>query len=142
MGALLRPITVFIAAFLSSAQSEPDYARTHSDLEAKHSDEIVVQAQRLTAAALPNTTLIMERGRDNQVKIRIRSDGTFVSYLRGLQSDFGKWRVESHTVCFDGRARGAFCAPTLFGKHPGDTWEAVGLDGAKYKARLLAGSNH
>ena len=142
MGPLLTLMMAVAAASLAEPQPMPDLANPRAAAEGDQGAEIVVQAQRLTAAALPNTTLIMEHGRGNQVKINIRADGTFVSYLRGLRSDFGRWRVESHTVCFDGRARGAFCAPTLFGKHPGDTWEAVGLDGMKYKAKLIAGTNH
>ena len=139
MGSLLGLTIAVAAASSGTTQAQPGPVGQQAVMESDQGDQIVVEGQRLTAAALPNTTLIMDHERDNQIKIRIRADGTFVSYLRGLQSDFGKWRVERNTVCFDGRAGGSFCAPTLFGKHPGDVWQAVGLDGMKYKARLITG---
>ena len=95
-----------------------------------------MEAQRLSRE-LKNTKLLLVRP-NNRVEFEIRANGTFKSSLNGLQSDFGKWRVDGGNVCFEGRTRGTFCSPILFGKQPGDSWVTTGLDGMRYEARLTA----
>jgi len=102
-------------------------------------DEIVVEAQRLSASEVADTTLVMERGRNNRVEIKIRANGHFKSYWNGLDSDWGTWSIRGEQICFEGRTRGSFCG-NLAGRKVGDRWIAKGLDGKDYEARLLAGA--
>ena len=104
-------------------------------------DVIVVEARRLSASDVADTTLVMERGRNTRIEIEIRANGSFKSYLNGLDSDFGTWSVRNDLVCFEGRMRGDFCAPNLAGKKPGDRWTGDSrLDGRRYEFRLLQGA--
>lgn len=137
MKTLLGVAVTFVAASVSAAQPWPDPATAEPARVAEQDDEIVVEAQRLPEE-LKDTTLSFVRGRDNRVTFRIRRDGTFVSKMNGLPSDFGTWRVEGDNVCFIGRARGTFCGQALLNRRLGDTWEAVGFDGKMWKASLTS----
>jgi len=102
---------------------------------------LVVEAPRLSASGVADPTLVMERGRSTRIEIRMRANGSFKSYLNGLDSDFGTWDIRNDLVCFDGRMRGHFCAPNLAGKRPGDRWAGTSrLDGQRYEFRLREGA--
>ena len=102
---------------------------------------IVVEEQRLSASDVADTTLVMERGRTTRIEIEIRANGSFKSYLNGLDSDFGTWNIRDELVCFEGRMRGDFCAPNLAGKRPGDRWVGTSrIDGRRYEFRLREGA--
>lgn len=129
---VLLPFTAVLAIAMSlPAHSQPM-------IDADPSSEIVVEGTRLSDTGLTDTALVMVRGRTTRITIELRVDGIFRSYLNGLDSDWGLWRVEGETVCFEGRMRGTFCAPGLVGKRVGDRWEAIGQDGLKYEAGLIA----
>ena len=133
MKALLLAIATMATPSVSAAQPQPDPA----SLEAEENNEIVVEAQRLSKE-LKDTTLTLVRGRNNRATFKLRADGTFVSAMNGVRSDFGRWSVECDTVCFDGRALDTFCSPSLAGKRPGDTWVGSGYDGKRWEACLAA----
>lgn len=137
MKALLGSIAAIIAASVNAAQPQPDLAASEASTAAEQGNEIIVEVQRLSEE-LKNTTLTLVRGRDMRATFKIRADGTFVSAMNGLQSDFGRWWVEGDAVCFDGRMLDTFCAPNLAGKRPGDTWLGSGYDGKRWEARLTA----
>ena len=137
MKALLGFTATIVAASVNAAQPQPDLATSEPSTEAEQSNDIVVEGPRL-AEELKNTSLTMVRGRNNWVTVKIRADGTYTSTQNGLQGDFGNWRVERDTVCFDGRMRGTICIPTLFGRRPGDTWVILSPDGRTSDARLTA----
>lgn len=104
-------------------------------------DRVVVRGERLSASALAGATLILERPRDNQIKIEMDGDGRFRSYLGGRLHDRGRWRVEGELVCFDATKPGeSSCASGIVGKRPGDEWDMLGLGGNQYRARLVAGT--
>lgn len=104
-------------------------------------DEIVVQGQRTGAAGLADTTLILERRRDDQLKIEMDGDGTFRSFVNGRLHDRGKWRVDGELVCFDATRPGeSSCASGIIGKRPGDEWDTTVPGGRRFKARLVAGT--
>jgi len=102
---------------------------------------IVVEERRLSASDVADTTLVMQRGRSTRIEIEIRANGSFKSYLNGLDSDFGTWNIRKDLVCFEGRMRGDFCAPNLAGKRPGDRWVGTSqIDGRRYEFRLREGA--
>jgi hypothetical protein len=137
MKVLLAFTAAIIAIPANAGQAQPGLTIAKSSADAEQGGGIIVEASRLTEA-LKDTTLTLVRGRDARATFRIRADGTFVSAMNGLQSDFGKWRVEGDAVCFDGRMLDTFCAPNLAGRHPGDTWLGPGYDGKIWKASLTA----
>ena len=137
MKALLGFTAAIIAASVNAAQPQPDLATSEPSNVAEQGNEIVVEAPRL-AEELKNTTLTLVRGRDRWATFKMRTNGTFVSAMNGVQSDFGKWWVEGVAVCFDGRMLDTFCAPNLAAKRPGDTWVGPGYDGKEWEARLTA----
>lgn len=99
--------------------------------------EIVVVGARLRDTGLADTAIVMERGRTTRIRIEMRADGVFRSYLNGLDSDWGRWLVREGDVCFEGRSRGNFCAIGLLGRKVGDTWQGVGRDGLEYDYKLV-----
>jgi heat shock protein HslJ len=133
MKALFLAIAMLASASIGAAQPQLDLASS----EAEQNNEIVVEAQRLTEE-LKGTTLTLVRGRNNRATFKLRANGTFVSAMNGLQSDFGEWWVEGDTVCFDGRMLDTFCSVSLAGKRPGDTWVGSGYDGKRWEASLAA----
>jgi hypothetical protein len=137
MKALLGFTAAIFAVSVHAAQPQPDFTISEPSPDAEQGNEIIVEAPRLSEV-LKNTTLTLVRGRDMRATFKMREDGTFVSAMNGLQSDFGKWRVEGNTVCFDGRMLDTFCSSELFGKRPGDTWVGSGYDGKRWEAGLNA----
>ena len=136
MKALFGFTAAIMVASGSAAQPQPPISASEACPTAEQDNEIIVEAQRLSRE-LKNTKLLLVRP-NSRVEFEIRANGTFKSSMNGLQSDFGKWRVDGGNVCFDGRARGTFCSPMLFGRRPGDSWVTTGLDGMRYEARLTA----
>ena len=136
MTALLGFTAAIMVATGGADQQQPPASPSEAAPAAQHDSVIVVEAQRLSRE-LKNTKLLLVRP-NNRVEFEIRANGTFKSSMNGLQSDFGRWRVDGGKVCFDGRARGTFCSPMLFGRRPGDSWVTTGLDGMRYEARLTA----
>ena len=136
MKALFGFTAAIMVASGSAAQPQPPISASEAFPTAEQDNEIIVEAQRLSRE-LKNTKLLLVRP-NSRVEFEIRANGTFKSSMNGLQSDFGKWRVDGSNVCFDGRARGTFCSPMLFGRRPGDSWVTTGLDGMRYEARLTA----
>lgn len=136
MRALFGFTAAIVGASVSAAQPQPPISHSGVLPAAEQDDEIIVEAQRLSRE-LKNTKLLLVRP-GSRVEFEIRANGTFKSSMNGLQSDFGRWLVDSGNVCFDGRARGTFCSPMLFGRRPGDSWITTGLDGMRYEARLTA----
>jgi hypothetical protein len=134
MNALLGFTAAAVAASAGAAQS--GVTTSDASTAAEQDNEIVVEAQRLSEE-LKNTKLLLVRP-SNRIEFQIRANGTFKSSLNGLQLDFGEWRVTGANVCFEGRARGTFCSPMLFGKRAGDSWVTTGLDGMRYEARLTS----
>jgi hypothetical protein len=131
----LLAVIALVAASAAAAQPAPDPAAWNPNATSGEDGAIVVEGQRLPDD-LKDTTLTLVRGRDNRVTFRIRRDGTFVSKRNGLQSDFGRWRVEGDNVCFVGRARGTFCGRGLLNGRLGDRWETLGYDGKVWEASL------
>lgn len=131
----------FVLLAVASLSGSPDTRSGPDPLQADAETVIVVEAPRLSASDVADTTLVMERGRNTRIEIRMRANGSFKSYLNGLDSDFGTWNVRNDLVCFDGRMRGDFCAPNLAGKRPGDRWTGASrLDGQRYEFRLRQGA--
>jgi hypothetical protein len=136
MKAFFGLIASIMAASASAAQPQPPINTSNASPAAEQDNVIIVEAQRLSRE-LKNTRLFLVRP-NSRLEFEIRANGTFKSSMNGLQSDFGTWRVNGGNVCFEGRARGTFCSPMLFGKRPGDSWVTTGLDGMRYEARLTA----
>lgn len=136
MKALFGFTAAIMVASGTAAQSQPPISISGASPAAEQENVIIVEAQRLSRE-LKNTKLLLVRP-NSRVEFEIRANGTFKSSMNGLQSDFGRWRVDGGNVCFDGRARGTFCSPMLFGRRPGDSWVTTGLDGMRYEARLTA----
>lgn len=126
------------AAAIAVATGIP--AQSQSTPDADQTDEIVVEGTRLRDTGLADSTVVMEHGRHTRIRIEMRADGIFRSYLNGLHSDWGKWTVRDDKVCFDGRMRESYCASGLVGRRVGDTWQTVALDGLVYDAKLIAGT--
>jgi hypothetical protein len=137
MKAFLGAAGAIVAASATAAHPQVYPNTLGPSAAAERNQEIIVEARRL-ATELKNTTLEMVRGRDMRATFRLRADGTFVSAMNGLQSDFGKWRVEGDRVCFDGRKLDTFCSANLLDRHPGDSWVGTGYDGKRWEARLIA----
>ena len=136
MQALFGITAVIVVASGGAAQRQTPDSTSRSFAAAEQNDEIIVEARRLSRE-LKNTKLLLVRP-NSRVEFEIRANGTFKSSMNGLQSDFGKWRIDGGSVCFDGRGRGTFCSPMLFGRRLGDSWVTTGLDGMRYEARLTA----
>jgi len=136
MQALFGITAVIMVASGGAAQRQTTDSTSRVLPAAEQNDEIIVDARRLSRE-LKNTKLLLVRP-NSRVEFEIRENGTFKSSMNGLQSDFGKWRIDGGSVCFDGRGRGTFCSPMLFGRRPGDSWVTTGLDGMRYEARLTA----
>src|SRR6476659_2356576 len=100
MSAHLGFASWIIAVSASAAQPQPGQATSELSLQAGQSNEIIVEAQRLSKE-LKNTILTLVRGRDQRATFKLKANGTFISAMNGQQSDFGKWHVEGDTVCFE-----------------------------------------
>jgi hypothetical protein len=127
-----------VAAVIVAAVAVPAHSQSVPDSD--QFSEIVVEGTRLRDTGLADTTIVMSRGRHTEIRIEMRADGVFRSYLNGLDSDWGRWTIRDDALCFEGRLRESYCARGVVGRQVGDTWRTAGLDGLEYEAKLIAGT--
>jgi hypothetical protein len=136
---LRTSVYLVVLGSVALATSGPTHAQsTSASNPTSASDEVIVDGKRSGISGVVGNTIVLDGGGGLQVKVQLRSDGTFRSFLNREATDQGTWKYQDGLLCYKGDAS-RFCVKGMDGKTVGDMWISISADGRRYKARLVAG---